>query len=82
MTDEREALENEIKSFANGITTTRAEVMAAAERLDEHVKTCQVFHMEPSVAEYASSQPASKTTKCGTGDPIYYCDRAPIKGRS
>ena len=52
-----------------------ADVYAAAERLDEHVKTCEREGPPPSYADMHFTQ------KCGTGDPIYYCDRAPKEGR-
>ena len=90
MTDEREKLERAAFTLAVSPSGPRREALidevmaaadayAAADRLAEHVKTCEAFHMERSVAEYASSQPVSKTTRCGTGDPIYYCEDAPIK---
>ena len=83
MTDEREAFleamedaciescEHNSKDVAEHNITIAADAYAAAERLDEHVKTCEVTGMIVGESDV--------TKNCGDG---WYCEDAPIKERS
>ena len=83
MTDEREALEAVLAlvdghidpDAAQEAVMAAAEVFAAAERLDEHVKTCRK-HVNFGAKNETLSSPGY--TPCGDG---WYCDRAPKEGR-